>query len=141
MEMRQEGAGNRPAAANGQEFLPLCVACAKAQRALSSKPLGAADDESRQTVLDSVAYALAMVAPIYATDPLTNVVFPISEAEILRGAFKGGATQFARDGVVRYTGLCLGIGDFEDALRVLNAAAKPHAVDPNPRPRPDEPKA
>ena len=88
-----------------------------------------------------MAYALAMVAPIYATDPLTNVVFPISEAEVLRGAFKGGATQFVRDGVVRYIGLCVGTGELAETLKVLSAAAKPHATDPDLQPKPGEPKA
>ncbi|OGA39476.1 MAG: hypothetical protein A3G28_00220 [Betaproteobacteria bacterium RIFCSPLOWO2_12_FULL_68_19] len=81
------------------------------------------------------------MAPVYATDPLTNVVFPISEAEILRGAFKGGATQFVRDGVVRYVGLCVGAGELAETLKVLGAAAKPHATGPDLWPRPDEPKA
>lgn len=122
MANRDDGE-QRPIAASGKEFLRLGVACARAQRALGGKT-SVADAEAQQRALDSVAYALAMVAPVYATDSLTSVLFPISEAEILRGSFKGGATQFVRDGEVRYTGLFVTGVELDDALRVLGAAAK-----------------
>ncbi len=131
MVVRDDGE-QRPIAAGGKEFLRLGVACGRAQRALGSRT-AVADAEAQQRALDSVAYALAMVTPVYATDPLTNVLFPISEAEILRGSFKGGATQFVRDGEVRYTGLFVTGADLDDALRVLGAAANvsiPRQVDP-----------
>jgi hypothetical protein len=73
-----------------------------------------------------------VVARIYATDPLTNVLFSLNEAELLRGSFQGGAKLLAHDGKERYTGLHVAVADLEDAIRILAAARMPRVADPPP---------
>jgi hypothetical protein len=92
-----------------------------------------APNVAETTQFDSVALSLCVVTRIYATDPLTNLLFPLSEAELLLGNFQGGAKHFVCNGNQRYTGLHVALGDLEDAIRVLSAARMQRPPDPTPK--------
>jgi hypothetical protein len=108
---------------NNEGFVALSAACARVYRAVTGRASGD---------LDAVALSLCMVARIYATDPLTKLLFPINEAELVRGRFQGGGAQFARDGEVRYTDLYVALADLEDAIRLLAGARMQHPPEPPP---------
>jgi hypothetical protein len=74
-----------------------------------------------------------MVTRIYAIDPLTKALFPLSEAELVRGSFQGGAQHFVYNGAQRYTGLHVAIADLEDSIRLLAAARTQGPHDPTPK--------
>ena len=107
-------------------FIPLNVACARVHRAIT----GRGPHVAETTQFDSVALSLCVVARIYATDPLTNLLFPLSEAELLLGNFQGGAKHFVCNGSQRYTGLHVALADLEDAIRVLTSARMQPPQDP-----------
>jgi hypothetical protein len=101
-------------------FVPLRVACARVYRAVTGNaPQGSAHGDP---LLDTAAISLCTVARIHATDPLTNLLFPVSSDELLRGRFENGAGRFVLDGEVRYAGLYVPAADVEDAIRLLASA-------------------
>jgi hypothetical protein len=113
-------------------FLPLSVACARVYFVLTGRMPPNTGNGEWDAQLDTVALSLSVVARIYATDPLTNILFPLSEAELLRGNFQGGAKLLAHDGKERYTGLHVAVADLENAIRILTAATMPRPADPPP---------
>jgi len=118
-----------PEGAGFQGFLPLHIACARVYRAVTGH---APQDHAH---LDTVAFSLCTVAPIYATDPLTKLLFPVVGAELLRGRFQGGAERFLLDGEARYAGLHVALTDLEDAIRLLASARNKSPVDVPPTTR------
>jgi hypothetical protein len=112
-----------------QGFLPLRIACARVYRAVT----GHAPRDNAH--LDTVAFSLCTVARIYATDPLTKLLFPVVGAELLRGRFHGGAESFLLDGEARYAGLHVALPDLEDAIRLLASARNTSPVDVPPTTR------
>ena len=111
-------------------FLPLRIACARVYRAVT----GHAPRDNAH--LDTVAFSLCTVARIHATDPLTKLLFPLAEAELMRGRFQGGAERFLLDGEARYAGLHVALTDLEDASRLLASARNTSPVDVPPTARP-----
>jgi hypothetical protein len=114
---------------NYEGFIPLNEACARVHRAIT----GRGPHVAETTQFDSVALSLCVVARIYATDPLTNLLFPVSEAELLLGNFQGGAKHFVCNGSERYTGLHVALADLKDAIRLLTAARMERPHDPTPK--------
>ena len=98
-------------------YVPLPLACAKAFRIVVGR-----DGETNNA--DTVAYALAALSRIWATDVSTGALFSLSEAELARGRFNGGGSAFAIDGKIRHTGLFIAESDLEVALRILKGAIK-----------------
>lgn len=115
-----------------EAFLPLSVACARVNLALTGRMPRSTGNEEGDAQLDTVALSLSVVARIYATDPLTNVLFPVSGTELVRGKFQGGAKVFVLEGKERYTGLHIAVADLQDAIRILAAARLQRLPDPPP---------
>jgi hypothetical protein len=111
-------------------FLPLRAACARVYRAVTGRgPQGTAQWDAD---LDTVAFSLCTLARIYATDPLTKLLFPVSAAELMRGRFHDGAEHFVLDGEARYAGLHVPVADLEDAIRLLASARTQSPLEPPP---------
>jgi hypothetical protein len=123
---------DRAPAGDHEGFLPLNVACARVTWALTGRRAGLTGSAESDAQLDSVALAVSVVARIYATEPLTNLLFLVSEVELIRGKFQGGAKLFVHDGKERYTGLHIAVADLEDAIRILAAARMQRLPDPPP---------
>ncbi len=108
-------------------FLPLRLACARVYRAVTGRaPQGTAQWDSH---LDTVAFSLCTVTNIYATDPLTKLLFPVNAGELLRGRFQDGGQRFMLDGQTRYAGLHVALTDLEDAIRLLASARNTSPLD------------
>ena len=127
--------GERTSGGPHEGFMRLNAACARLYRAVTGLGPRAQNTTEWEAQLDSVALSLSMVTRIYATDALTGGLFPVSEVELVRGSFQGGAEQFVCDGKERYSGLHVALADLEDAIRVLAAARTQRPHDP-PRERP-----
>ena len=112
-----------------QGYLPLRIACARVYRAV----IGRAPQDNAH--LDTVAFSLSTVARVYATDPLTKLLFPLAEAELMRGRFHGGGERFLLDGEARYAGLHVALIDLEDAIRLLASARNTAPIDVPPATR------
>jgi hypothetical protein len=125
--------GKRPPGAGHEGFVPLDAACARVYWAVTGHGSHAAKAGQWESQLDSVAFSLCMVARIYATDPLTSALVPLSEAEVIRGRFTGGAGAFVLSGKARQSGLHIALADLEDAIHVLSTTAKTQRLPP-PRP-------
>jgi hypothetical protein len=115
-----------------ETFLLLSVACARVNLALTGRMLRSTGNEEGDAQLDTVALSLSVVARIYATDPSTNVLFPVSETELIRGKFQGGAKVFVLEGKEHYTGLHIAVADLEDGIRILVTATTQRLPDPPP---------
>jgi len=75
-----------------------------------------------QTLLNTVARAMAGVVPVYAPDGDPSKPMPIAPADLLEGKFSGGAHRFTTKYGKELRGLTVQRGDMMTAISVFKSA-------------------
>lgn len=104
------------------QHLGLPTACAVVYWQVSGTIADPRQPGEWQTLLNAVARALAGVVPVYAQDGDSSTPAAIEPADLLNGAFSGGAHQFTTTSGKELRGLSVQRGDLMTAISVFKAA-------------------
>ena len=108
------------------QYLSLRTAASLAYMKLVGSPPDARDTEAMRRVLDDVAHALAIIAPIRIYDHAGLV--PVDQRKLLTGRFVRGAAALVDLEGQEHRNLVIQRGELESAIQILKQTQLPQSL-------------